>query len=164
TGCSAWPSSPRLPLRFVSMISAVQPCDFSSSPVSSNILVFSQPTTGPPPLVHYVLFASSTNMRWCVLKHVPMCVSLPVFGSYTASWRPDRGSGNSFADGCSEPALQTSGLSAGLTVDVIHTRPRASNIGLWTLFLLVQIASSPQYGDRWIICGGFATGVFGSRT
>ena len=33
------------------MTSAVQPCDFTSSPVSSNIFVFSQPTTWPPPLV-----------------------------------------------------------------------------------------------------------------
>ena len=35
----------RLPLPLVSMMSAVQPCDFTSSPVSSNIFVFSQPTT-----------------------------------------------------------------------------------------------------------------------
>src|SRR3954469_16942699 len=129
-------------------MSAVHPCDATSSPVSSNILVSSQPTTGPPPLVHSVLFASSANMRWRVLKHVPMCVSFPVFGSYIASCRPDRGSGNAFADGCDEPALQTSGLSGGLTVEVIHTRPRASIIGLCTLFLAFQIASSPQYGDR----------------
>ena len=43
--------------------SAVQPCDFTSSCVSSNIFVFSQPTTWPPPLVHSVWFASSANIR-----------------------------------------------------------------------------------------------------
>ena len=63
------------------MTRAVQPWDFSSSPVSSNIFVFSQPTTGPPPLVHSVWFASSANIRWWVLKHVPMCVSFLVAGS-----------------------------------------------------------------------------------
>ena len=36
--------SSRLPLPLVSSTSAVQPCDFSMSPVSSNILVLSQPT------------------------------------------------------------------------------------------------------------------------
>jgi hypothetical protein len=48
-------------------MSAVQPCDFSSSPVSSNIFVLSQPTTDPPPLVQSVRFASSANIKWCVL-------------------------------------------------------------------------------------------------
>jgi hypothetical protein len=32
-------------------------------------------------------------------------------------------------------------------VDVSQIRPFASSIGLCTLFLLVQIGSSPQYGD-----------------
>src|SRR3982750_1268333 len=145
-------------------MSAVHPCAFSSSPVSSNSFVFSQPTTGPPPLVHSVLFASSANMRWCVLKHVPMCVSFFVFGSYIASCRPDFGSGNSFADGWLDPALHTSGLSGPRTVDVIHTRPCSSNIGLCTLFLLVQIVSSPQYADGAPALGPVAIGVFGSRT
>ena len=45
---------------------------------------------GPPPLVHSVLFASSANIRWCVPKQVLMCVSFFVFGSYIASWRPER--------------------------------------------------------------------------
>src|SRR6185503_10709616 len=143
TGALGSTYSSRLPLPFVSRISAVQPCDFSSSPVSSNIFVLSHPTTGPPPLVHSVLLASSANMRWCVLKHVPICVSFPVFGSYIARWRPALASGYNLADGCDEPALQTSGLSNGRTVDVIQTRPRASIIGLCTLFLLVQIGSSP---------------------
>ena len=62
-------------------MSAVQPCDFTSSCVSSNIFVFSQPTTWPPPLVQSVLFASSANIRWCVPKQVLMCVICFVFGS-----------------------------------------------------------------------------------
>ena len=53
----------RLPLPFVSRIRAVQPCERSSLPVSSNIFVFSHPTTGPPPLVHSVWLASSANIR-----------------------------------------------------------------------------------------------------
>ena len=76
-----------------------------------------------------------------------MCVSFFVFGSYIARWRPARSIGNSFADGWLEPALQKSGLSGGRTAEVIQTRPCSSNIGLWTLFLLVQIGSSPQYGE-----------------
>jgi hypothetical protein len=81
------------------MMRAVHPCDFSSSWVSSNIFVFSHPTTGPPPLVQSVLFASSANIRWCVLKQVLICVSSLVFGSYTARWRPAEFTGVSFADG-----------------------------------------------------------------
>ena len=72
-----------------------------------------------------------------------MCVSAFVFGSYIASWRPEFESGYSF-DEVFEPSLQYAGFSDGRIVDVIQTRPRSSNIGLWTLFLLVQIASSPQ--------------------
>src|SRR5262245_22874511 len=101
-GSTGWLGSTyasRLPLPFVSRISALQPCAFSSSPVSSNSFVLSQPTTWPPPLVQSVLFASSANIRWCVPKHVLMCVSFFVFGSYIASWRPERGSGNNCAEG-----------------------------------------------------------------
>src|SRR5205814_4243380 len=116
----------RLPLPLVSRIRAVQPCDFSSSPVSSNSFVFSQPTTGPPPDVHSVRFASSANIRWWVLKQVLMCVSFPVFGSYMARCRPARFIGNSCADGWLDPALQKAGLSGGRTVAVSHTRPRSS--------------------------------------
>src|SRR5262245_24138893 len=125
------------------MMSGVQPCDFSSSPVSSNIFVFSQPRTLPPPLVQIVLLASSANIRWCVLKHVLIRVSFLVFGSYIARWREERPTGNTFADGWLEPSRQNAGLSGGRTADVIHTRPLSSNIVLWTLFLLVQIGSSP---------------------
>src|SRR5215831_2422947 len=125
-------------------MSAVQPCACSSSPVRSKSFVFNHPMTGPPPLVHSVRFESSANIKWCVPKHVLMCVSFFVFGSYIASCRPERLSGKSFADGCVDPALQNAGLSGGRTDDVIHTRPVSSIIGLWTLFLLAQIASSPQ--------------------
>jgi hypothetical protein len=69
----------------------------------------------------------------------------------------------SFADGCADPSLQYPALSGARTADVIHTRPFSSNIGLCTLFLLVQIGSLPQTGDGWIISGEVA-GVFGSRT
>src|SRR5947209_7374248 len=92
-----------------------------------------------------------------------MCVSFWVFGSYMASWRPEFASGNTFADGWLEPCLQKSGFGDGRTVDVIQTRPWPSSIGLCTLFLLVQIGSSPQYGDGCGIAGGVG-GVFGSRT
>src|SRR3979409_1688986 len=43
--------SSRTPLPLVSSTSAVQPCDFSMSPVSSSILVLIQPTFPPPPPV-----------------------------------------------------------------------------------------------------------------
>ncbi len=47
---------------------------------------------------------------------------------------------------------------------VIHTRPFASSIGLWTFALLSQIGSSPQYGDGAGMLGDDAGLVFGSRT
>ena len=52
--------SSRWPLPLVSSTSAVQPCDFSMSPVSSSILVLIQPTLPPPPPVdiHSVSLAS----------------------------------------------------------------------------------------------------------
>ena len=85
------------------------------------------------------------------------------FGIVDRECRLARATGKSFADGWSDPSLQKAGLSGGRTADVIQTRPRSSNIGLCTLFLLVQITSSPQYGDG---CGidGFVGGVLESRT
>src|SRR5262245_49603500 len=145
-------------------MSGVHPCDRTSSPVSSNILVLSQPTTWPPPLVHSVRLASSANIRWWVEKQVPMWVSFFVAGSYMASWRPDRASGNSFAEGWFDPSLHTSGLSGGRTAEVIHTRPFSSNIGLWTLLRLVQAISSPRYVEGCAIFGAAAGSVPGSRT
>src|SRR5437016_6083817 len=93
-----------------------------------------------------------------------MCVSLFVLGSYIASCRPERGSGYALADGCVDPALQKSGLLGGRTVDVIQTRPRSSNIGLCTLFLLVHSTSVPQYADGAPVTGPVAGCVVGSRT
>jgi hypothetical protein len=65
-------------------MNAVQPCDFCSSPVSSNILVLSHPRIplpAPPLLSHNVLLASSAKTKWCVLKQVSMSVNFLVFGS-----------------------------------------------------------------------------------
>src|SRR2546425_11145775 len=104
---------------------AVPPCDFASSPVSSNILRFSQPITplcGPPALVHSVLLASSAKTRWCVGKHVLMSVILPVRGSYTERWRLDVSIGVSLADGWAEPFLQKSGFAGGGARGVDQTR------------------------------------------
>src|SRR5215471_6453194 len=129
---------------------AVQPCDFSSSPVASNIFLFSQPTTplaGPPALVHSVWLASKPNCKWCVGKHVLISVNWPVFGSYMARWRLDCSSGNSCADGWADPFLQKAGLAGGRTLEVNQTRPCSSNIGLCMLAWLSQMTSSPQYGD-----------------
>src|SRR6516165_5893740 len=131
-------------------MSADQPCDLASSPVSSNILRLSQPTTplaGPPALAHSVWLASSANCRWWVEKQVEIRVNLPVSGSNIDSWRLDCLSGNNFADGWSEPCLQKAGLSGPRTRDVNQTRPLSSNIGLWALDWLSQIGSSPQYGE-----------------
>src|SRR5438093_11633179 len=93
-----------------------------------------------------------------------MWISFPVAGSYTARCRLALLIGNSFAEGWLDPALQKSGLSGGRTAEVIHTRPRSSSIGLCTLFLLVQMTESPQYGDGWGIWGPAAGRVLGSRT
>src|SRR5690554_6632364 len=130
TGLLGSTYSSRFPLPLVSRMSGVQPCEASSSPVSSSFLVSSHPTTGPPPLVQGVLFSSSANIRWCVLKPVLMWVYALVSGSYTPKWRLDLSSGKSLAEGWSDPSLKTSGLSGGRTAAVIQTRPWPSNIGL----------------------------------
>src|SRR5215467_3932620 len=166
TGSFGSTYSSRLPLPFVSRMSAVHPCDFASSPVSSNVLRFSQPMTpltGPPALVHSVLFVSSAKTRWCVWKHVRISVIFPVFGSYMDRCRFDVSSGVSFAEGCSDPFLQKSGLPGTPTRDVNQTRPFSSSIGLCMLVWLSQIGSGPQYGDgSMAFC--FDDGVLGSRT
>ena len=69
TGWFGSTHSSRLPLPLVSRTIGVQPCDFASSPVSSNFLVSSQPSAplpGPPALSQSVLLASSAKTRWCV--------------------------------------------------------------------------------------------------
>src|SRR5690606_31659218 len=70
TGSFGSTYSSLFPLPLVSRISGVQPCEATSSPVSSYFLVSSQPITCPPPLVQRVLFSSSANIRWWVLKAV----------------------------------------------------------------------------------------------
>src|SRR5215831_7145014 len=93
-----------------------------------------------------------------------------VFGSSIDTWRPERSSGNTLADGWSEPFLQKAGLSMPRTAAANHTRPFLSNMPLWLLAFWLQIFSSPQYADA---CIGFAdaeawnggpndSGVFGS--
>src|SRR5256885_2967259 len=62
-----------------------------------------------------------------------MSVTCFVFESYTASCRPLVLRGNKTAEGWLEPSLQNAGFSLGRILEVIQTRPCASNIGLWTL-------------------------------
>src|SRR5262245_37812547 len=92
-----------------------------------------------------------------------MCVRCLVFGSYTARCLLAWAMGNNFAEGWLDPSLQMSGLAGGRTAEVIQTLPFSSNIGLCTLFLLVQMTSSRQYGEGCGIAGGVG-GVLGSRT
>src|SRR6185295_19755138 len=94
-----------------------------------------------------------------------MNVYFSVFGSYIDSCRPERGNGNSFADGLPDSALQYAGaLSGARTTAVYQTRPCASSIGLCAFALLSQIASLPQYADGCV--GGvlLVVGVVGSCT
>src|SRR4051794_35624801 len=96
----------------------VHPCDFSSSPVSSKSLRFSQPNApglGPPLEVHSVWLASSAKLRWCVEKHVLMSVNLPLAGSYIERCRFALSSGNARAEGWLDPFLQKSGFAEGRT-------------------------------------------------
>src|SRR5712691_2887385 len=92
-----------------------------------------------------------------------MSVNLPVAGSYMDRWRLASSSGNTFADGWSDPFLQKSGLAGGRTLAVIQIRPVSSIIGLCMLVWLSQMGSSPQYGDG-AIGLSFEDGVLGSRT
>src|SRR5919112_4085549 len=50
--------SSTLPLPLVSSTKGCQPCAFTASPVSSQVLVFTQPATGPLPESHSVSSAS----------------------------------------------------------------------------------------------------------
>src|SRR5207342_120126 len=135
-GSSGWFGSvysSRLPLPLVSTMNGVQPCDFTSSPVSSNVLRSNQPTTLAPPTpleVHSVLLASSAKIRWWVGKQVEISVNLSVAGSYIDRWRPALSIGNALADGWSDPFLQKSGLAGGRTRAVNQTRAFSSMSGL----------------------------------
>src|SRR4029077_460145 len=83
--------------------------------------------------------------------------------SYIDKWRLASCSGNTLADGWSDPVLQKSGLAGGRARAGIQTRPFSSIIGLCVLVWLSQIGASPQYGDG-AIGLSFEDGVFGSRT
>src|SRR5262249_20081804 len=78
-------------------------------------------------------------------------------------WRLALCSGNTLADGWSEPCLQKSGLAGSRTRAAIHTRPFSSIIWLWMLVWLSQIGSGPQYGEG-AMGLSLEDGVFGSRT
>src|SRR5207302_7330630 len=93
-----------------------------------------------------------------------MSVTCLVFGSYTASCRPLVFSGNKTADGWLEPSLQNTGFSLGRILEVIHTRPFSSNIGLCTLAWLCQMTSCPQYSEGATTLSSALDGVVGSRT
>src|SRR5882762_2438423 len=93
-----------------------------------------------------------------------MSVTFFVFGSYTASCRPLVLSGNKTAEGWLEPSLQNGGFSLGRILEVIQILPCPSNIGLWTLAWLCQMASSPQYSEGAAILSSALDGVLGSRT
>src|SRR5512138_84157 len=84
-----------------------------------------------------------------------------VFGSYIAACRTASFIGKRLADGWLDPALHQAGVAGGRMRAVIHSRPWPSNIALCTSLRLVQIASSPQYGDVFRF-GPAARGVFGS--
>src|SRR3974390_974033 len=131
----------------VSRMNGVQPCDFCSSPVSSNIFVLSQPTTGgcgPPALVHSVSLASVAKFRWCVGKQVLISVNFPLAGSYIDRLRFDSCSGKTCAEGWLDPCLQKSGFEGERTLAVNQTRLFSSIIGLCVTVWLSQIGSAPQ--------------------
>src|SRR5258708_27696652 len=158
--------SSRLPLPLVSSTNGAQPCARCSSPVSSNSLRLSQPITGlaePPALVHSVLFASSANARWCVLKQVLISVNLPLAGSNIERWRLAFSSGSTSAEGWLEPLRQNSGLRGARTRAVYQTRPRSSSIGLCVVVWLVPIDALPP-DPAGALRGSPDEGVSGYRT
>ncbi len=67
-----------------------------------------------------------------------------VLGSSIATWRVDFSSGNSLADGWSEPRLQNAGLSMPRTVAASQSRPLLSNMELWLFARVSQSFSAPQ--------------------
>src|SRR5688572_23725973 len=121
-----------------------QPCDFCTSLVSSQIFVFTQPTTPPEP-DQIVLSASCAKFRWNVPKQVSTSSNFFVLGSKTVYCRPLLLIGNSLAEGCVEPSLQKSGFAAGGRIrDVLHIRPFWSIVLLCVMLRLLQYSSSPQ--------------------
>src|SRR5216117_3170132 len=124
--------------------------------------VLNQPSTGPPPV--YQSTSLLSKFRWCVPKHKSIVTTFLVFGSYISIWRPLCSSGNACAEGWLDPLRQKSGAGLGRIRAAIHTRLALSIAKLCAVAWLVQIASSPQYGDGCV--GGLLAwlGVFGSRT
>src|SRR5579862_886411 len=109
TGWLGSTNSSRLPLPLVSRTNGVQPCAFTSSPVSSSSLVLTQPSTAaptPPELDHSVRLASKPNCTWWVGKQVLTVLKCLFAGSYMTTWRFDALMGKAFAEGWSDPALQ----------------------------------------------------------
>src|SRR5258706_12692662 len=76
-----------------------------------------------------------------------MRVNLPLAGSYMETWRPEFSSGNAFAEGCVDPALQKSGLRCGRMRAVNQMWPFSSIIGLCMMVWLSQIGLSPQTAE-----------------
>src|SRR5258706_11410144 len=92
-----------------------------------------------------------------------MRVNLPLAGSYMETWRPEFSSGNAFADGCVDPALQKSGLRWGRMRAVNQMWPFSSIIGLCMMVWLSQIGLSPQTAEG-AKRAFFVFGVLGLRT
>src|SRR5580765_5500199 len=102
TGWFGCTYSPRLPSPLVSRMNGVQPCAFSSSPVSSNIFVLTQPSTSapaPPGLAQSVRLASKPNCTWWVGKQVLTVPNFLLSGSYMMTWRFEALIGYAFAEG-----------------------------------------------------------------
>src|ERR1700680_1861459 len=112
-------------------MNGVQPCDLTSSPVSSSILVSTQPRTSapmPPELAQSVRSASKPNCTWWVGKQVLTVLKSLLAGSYMTTWRFDVLIGNAFAEGTSDPALQKSGFAPGRILAAYQTLAFSSNI------------------------------------
>ena len=144
--------SSRLPLPLVSIMSAVQPCDFIFvAGLVEHLRV--QPSddlaaAARPERVVGVL-GEHQVMRAEARADVREFLRLRVVH---ASWRPDCPAGKaSPTDGRS--ALHTAGLSAARTADVIHTRPLLVEHRVVHVVRLCHSASSPQYGEGCGISG-----------
>src|SRR5262249_55633863 len=89
----------------------------------------------------------SSKLRWPHVKQVSIVVVFLVFGSYMIMPSCPLVIGICFADATSLPARHQAGVSGCRMRSAAHTRPCLSIAKLWTFVLLVQIASSAQYGD-----------------
>ena len=94
-----------------------------------------------------------------------------VLGSSIATWRGDFSSGNTLADGWSEPFLQKAGLSMPRTVAASQTRPFLSNMRVVVVGLAVpELLLAPIGRGRSGLTAAAAwprserSGMFGSAT